>query len=309
MPTVIHVSPHPDDESIAATCTLLALQRHGWRVINYAVTLGRANDRKRREHELAQALSHTRLGDNPGFIHRTPDPPIGISRRDDLHRAARRLTDELQALVEAERADLIVGPHPRDGHHGHVAVARAIRETVWSATRPPVWWMWSIWQELTRPTLIASCDPRDLAISKIMLKEYEGENQRSDYLTGVENVRKANAVFGIEKALGWGSAPHVRLSKITQAELLTEVWVRRRLVHGLAKREWVIGRPRVLDAAKPLIGRWNDLDDHTILSPARFRRLVRPGVVSLLSQHVGWQKVMRSSAEPQVVPDLADRHR
>ena len=45
---VIHPHSHPDDESIAAPCTLLALKDAGWREVNFAASLGRPADRPRR---------------------------------------------------------------------------------------------------------------------------------------------------------------------------------------------------------------------------------------------------------------------
>jgi hypothetical protein len=300
MPTVIHVSPHPDDESIAAPCTLLALQRNGWKVINYAVGLGRESDRARRRQELERALSHTRIEGGKGWRNLTPVTPIGISRGDNLRAASQTLTHHLLKLIDDEHADLIVGPHPRDGHHGHVAVARAIRQALWSARRPPVWWMWSIWSDLLRPTLIVECHPDDLDTSILMLKEYAGENRRSDYVAGTRALRVTNAVFGIEKTLGWGSAPRERLAGIEQAELLTEIHVRRTRTLG-RPRAWMVARPRVLEPENALAAQWDKLDDFSILSPARFRQLLRPTALSWLSQSSWWQA--RSGAEPLPQPD------
>lgn len=268
MPTVIHVSPHPDDESIAAPCTLLHLQHAGWRVINLAVSLGRPSEHVRREEELAGALSVA------GFEHRMPAETIAISRTDDLRVACRALTAELAAVVEETGAELIVGPHPRDGHHGHVAVARAIRQFVWTSPRPVSWWMWSIWADLPRPTLIVECSIENLDTSERMLKEYRGENERNDYLAMHRAARVVNAVRGIEKALGFGAALNGRVKDISHAELLTELTVR--------DRTWMIGLPRVLDAVDGV--EWTRLRDYSILSPARFQHLFRPTVLSLMAR-------------------------
>ena len=303
MPTVLHVAPHPDDESIAAPCTLLALQRSGWKVVNYAVSLGRADDHDRRRQELEAAIGRTRVAGCTGFENLILDPPMSISRGDNLHDSAQRLTAKLTRLIEERQPDLVVGPHPRDGHHGHVTVARAIRQALWLSHHRVVWWMWSIWSDLPIPTLIVSCADEDLVTSELMLKEYRGENQRSDYSAGTQARRIANAAFGIEKTLGWGSAPQERLpSAITHAELLTEVEVWRPPL-GPRPRLWRIGHPRLLDPDNALAARWSILRDFSILTPARFRWLPRPTALSWRATH-RWPPI-RVGAEPMPVVDLA----
>ncbi len=133
MPTVLHVSPHPDDESIAAPCTLLALQEAGWRVVNFAAGFGRPAQHDRRREELRAALRFV------GFEHRESQAAPGISRGDNLNTAYRALAAELRLVVAETSADLVVGPHPRDGHHGHSTVARAIRKVVRNAPKPLTW--------------------------------------------------------------------------------------------------------------------------------------------------------------------------
>lgn len=242
-----------------------------------------------------------------GFENIILDPPARISRGDDLPRAAQRLTATLTKLIEERKPDLVVGPHPRDGHHGHVTVARAIRQILWSARHSPVWWMWSIWSDLPKPTLIVNCETDDLAISELMLKEYAGENRRSDYLAGTQARRVANAVFGIEKTLGWGSAPLQRMSStITHAELLTEVKVWRPILNT-RPRIWRVGQPRLLDPRDALATRWTMLRDFSILTPARFRWLPRPTALSWRSNHP-WPPI-HSGAEPVPVVDPAEEQK
>jgi LmbE family N-acetylglucosaminyl deacetylase len=255
--TVIHASPHPDDESIAAPCTLLALKDAGWRVINFAASLGRPADRPRRRRELEAALGLA------GFEHQESDARVGISRGDDLGAACRALTAELTGLVAETGAELVVGPHPRDKHHGHMTVARAVRQTVWQAERPITWWMWPLWVELSRPTLIVECADKHLQLSKEMLEQYEGENARNDYREMHEAARVVNAVRGAETVFGFGSARDARVAGIRRAELLTEVTVH--------KHRWMVGVPRVLDPNNASATRWERLDDLSILSSTRLR--------------------------------------
>ena len=44
--TVLHISPHPDDEALGAPATLLLLRRAGWRVVNAVVSLGHTDDHR-----------------------------------------------------------------------------------------------------------------------------------------------------------------------------------------------------------------------------------------------------------------------
>ena len=46
--TVLHLSPHPDDEVVGMPATLMALRDAGWRVVNLACGLGRPARHQRR---------------------------------------------------------------------------------------------------------------------------------------------------------------------------------------------------------------------------------------------------------------------
>lgn len=266
-PTVIHVSPHPDDESIGAPCALLTLHDAGWHVINLACSLGRPADQDRRRHELTAAL---KVADFEGV---TPEVPIPLSGADNAYQAVRRVSDELEALVARTGARLVVGPHPRDSHHAHATVAKAIRRVVRRSHGRIVWWMWSIWADLPRPTLVVNCTEDYLDRSEQMLSEHSGENGRNDYLAMHRAIRRVNAVRGMEKVLGFGSAPRQELQIADHVELLTEVTVQ--------KRAWMIGSARVLDPDHPLKSEWTELDDWSLMSSTRLRPLYRPALVGI----------------------------
>ena len=129
-PTVLSVSPHPDDELFGAGATLMTLRDAGWRVVNLACSLGRPADRARRRAELEQACRTAR------FELVIPDelPPIG--RDDDLGLAQRVLGGTIASARRRFGAELIIGPSPHDAHHGHEVVGRAIRDAVESAGEP-----------------------------------------------------------------------------------------------------------------------------------------------------------------------------
>lgn len=250
MPTVVHVAPHPDDESLAVPCTLLALRDAGWTVVNVAAGLGRPGDHERRAAELDAALAVA------GFrSERSPSLP-GLSRDDDLAGAASVLAVELAEIVARHGAELVVGPHPLDGHHGHVAVGAAIRRLLESLERPPIWWMWSLWRELPRPTLMVDCHADHLAVAGTMLEQYTGENSRNDYREVLVPMRVVHAVLGTEKVFGYGATRAAVAPGITHAELLTEVAVR--------DGTWCVGAPRVLDPGD-VATVWAPLDDLAIL--------------------------------------------
>ena len=256
MPTVVHVSPHPDDESLGAPCTLLSLRDLGWRVVNVAAGLGRPADHERRRAELTAALrvagfTYEESPSLPGSPAATTSPVPAI------------LTRELAGIVERHDAELVIGPHPHDGHHGHETVARAIRQLVWTSRAPADLVDVAALGRSPRPTLMVPCGEDHLRTSARMLDQHAGENDRNDYRALQTSMRVANAVRGVETVFGFGSARGDAAS-VTSAELLTEVTAHR--------HRWFVGRPRMLDQP----GEWAPLDDLSILSSARLRPLYRP---------------------------------
>ncbi len=127
--------------------------------------------------------------------------------------------------------------------------------------------MWSVWADLPRPTLIVDCPPKYLDISTEMLQHHAGENGRNDYVAMHVPIRRVNAIRGIEKALGYGTAAVEQLGRVEHAELLTEVTV----IH----HRWKVGATRLLDPMD-IDTTWADLDDLSILSSTRMRPLYRP---------------------------------
>src|SRR3954465_12741420 len=95
--TVLHVAPHPDDETLGAPATLRALREGGERVVNLLVSLGRPADHARRRAEAREAA---RRLDGELIVH---EPPLAISTRDDRATAQATLTATLRELLDRER--------------------------------------------------------------------------------------------------------------------------------------------------------------------------------------------------------------
>jgi hypothetical protein len=168
------------------------------------------------------------------------DPPLALSRADDLAAAQRRLAGEVARLAVAEGAEVVVAPSPHDGHHAHEAVGRAARDALEGLAAPPVLWLWGLWADLPLPTLLAGFGADRLAAVLHVLEAHAGELSRNDYRALVRGRAEAAAVLGAERVFGFG-APR---RPAPFAELLTEA------VHR--DGAWRAGRPRELDPASPL---------------------------------------------------------
>jgi LmbE family N-acetylglucosaminyl deacetylase len=222
--TVLHISPHPDDEVIGAGATLLALRDTGHHIINLAVTLGSdERERPRRLHEVQTACARA------GFELVVHDP-------------GRDLAAAVQALIAERGADLVVAPSPHDGHPGHEAVGRAARDAVAAgrgADPPPRLWLWGLWADLPRPTLYHAFDEVLMRQATYVLEAHAGELERNDYRGLLRARATANRVLGAERVFGWGAPGRDQ----PFAELLTEA--------VLGEDDWWTTTPRALDLARP----------------------------------------------------------
>lgn len=233
--TVLHLSPHPDDELIGAPATLMALRDAGCRVVNLACGLGRPEEQPRREAELREACRRAR------FEIRVPDGPIGLSRGDDLTAAQAELTSLILEAIEEEEPTIVASPHPHDRHHAHEVVARAVRDALLQRhARPPRWWMWGLWGDLPLPTIATAFDRARLKEIFAALEAYAGELKRNDYRRLVQGRAEMNASLGPELVFGFGSSG----TRAGYIELLTETM----LVDG----RWMLGSACWLDPASPL---------------------------------------------------------
>lgn len=232
--TVLHVSPHPDDEAIGAGATLMALRDAGHRVVNLAASLGRPSDHDRRRTELEEACRRA------AFELLVHDPPLAMSEGDDLAAAEAALELTLGGLVPELGVGLVVSSSPHDGHHAHEAVGRAVARALRGTPAPPPWWMWGLWDDLPLPTVVTLFEEPRLEELLDALAAHVGELERNDYRAMVAGRAAMNRVLGMEKAFGFGSEGVMA----AYAELLTEAI--------LAGGTWHAGVPRVLRPEAPL---------------------------------------------------------
>ena len=224
---VVHVSPHPDDEAVAAAMTLAALADHGWHVVNLLLSTGRPGDRERRRAEAATAA------DRAGY-------ELAVVSDD----AASRTADcraAVDTALDRYRPALVLSPQPHDAHPTHERVGAAVRDVIAARAEPPVWWMWGLWAELAAPTLYVPFGESDVARAIAVLECYPGELARNDYRRVLRGRASAQTVLGSERVFGFGTPA---AGEAPYAELLTEA-VRR-------DGEWYAGPRRVLDLARPL---------------------------------------------------------
>ena len=233
----LHFSPHPDDELVGAPATLMALRDAGYRVVNCACSLGRPEQRERREAELREAC---RLA---GFELRLPSHPEVISAGDDFAAAQAGLQALASEAIADLAPDVVLSPGPHDRHRGHEVVARAVRDALRELPgEAPPWWMWGLWGGLEMPTLATTFGVDRLEEILVALAAHEGELERRDYRRLVRARAEASALLAPELLFGFGTPVD---ADAPYAELLTEVV----LGDGL----WCLGSVRWLDPVEPVV--------------------------------------------------------
>ena len=214
----------------------MALRDAGHRVVNVACSLGRPEQRARREAELREAC---RLA---GFELRLPAKPVPISRDSDPAAAHAELKElALKAITDLDPR-IVLSPGPGDRHHGHRLVAGAVQDAISErGPAPPPLWMWALWGPLPQPTLGTLFDQARLEEILTALDAHRSELARNDFRRLVRGRAEMNAVLAAELLFGFGAET---LPNASYAELLTEV--------VYADDRWLLGRPRWLDAGRPL---------------------------------------------------------
>jgi LmbE family N-acetylglucosaminyl deacetylase len=232
--TVVHVSPHPDDEALGAPATLLLLRRAGWHVVNAVVGLGRTDQRERRRAEAVDAAQRA------GFVLSLPHEPFAISSDDDLASVEPLIATWLARVLDDERPAVVMSPSPHDAHPGHEVVARATRSAIERMPDPVPWWTWGLWADLPAPNVYVPFDDDVLTKAHHLLGAYESELARNDYARLLEARAVANAVLGSERVFGFGSD---RASTAPYAEVIAD--------QRFADDGWIPGPTRTFDPGNP----------------------------------------------------------
>jgi LmbE family N-acetylglucosaminyl deacetylase len=205
--TVLHLSPHPDDEVLGAGATLLGLRDAGHRIINLACSLGRPDQHERRRAEVTDACERA------GFELVIHDPPLALSLDDDAFAARKLLGATVERLIADERVDLLISPDRDDAHHAHKTVAAVAR------TAGVTWWTWGLWRDLARPTIFSPFGDRRLAELQHVLAAHRGEVDRNDYHDLLRARAISARILGAERVFGFGSP---RRAEEPYAELLAD---------------------------------------------------------------------------------------
>jgi LmbE family N-acetylglucosaminyl deacetylase len=171
--TVVVVSPHPDDETLALGGLLHDLVYAGWGVRLASITDGEAaypnvtGLASIRQSELASAL--TRLGLGPAVTVCPLGFPDGAVAE---HVAA--LAARLVPLMAG--ASWVLAPWPEDGHPDHEAAARAARTVAVafqiSIRFYPVWaWHWAYPGTPSAERMLSGAERWDLSPTAVTAKE------------------------------------------------------------------------------------------------------------------------------------------
>jgi LmbE family N-acetylglucosaminyl deacetylase len=234
--TILHLAPHPDDESIGAPATLLELQANGHHVINYPCSFGREEQVETRRAEVEEACRRA------GFELDHGARGFPLSSGDDLAAAQRRHTEEVRERIVGRQVDVLVAPSPHDGHHGHEVVGRAACAAIEACgDRTPRLWLWGLWADLPWPTLYVGFDESRLDEVVHVLEAHASQLARNDYRQVVRGRALANRALGAERIFGYGSATR---GQHPLAEVLTEAVLR--------NGRWLANPARELDPRAPL---------------------------------------------------------
>jgi LmbE family N-acetylglucosaminyl deacetylase len=234
--TLLHLSPHPDDELAGMPATLMALRDAGWRIVNLACGLGRPEQHERRLAELEEACRRA------GFELRLCDPPLALSADDDLGAAEVTLVERLARLLPELSPSLVCAPSPHDGHLAHELVGRAARRALESFAGPvPHLWLWGVWADLPFPTLVVPFDRPRLDEIRLALAAHASELVRLPIDRLLEARAIVSAAAGEERVHGSGVASDPDLEL---AELICEV--------ALTPAGWQLGRARRFTAEAPI---------------------------------------------------------
>jgi LmbE family N-acetylglucosaminyl deacetylase len=211
-PCCLVFSPHPDDEALVGGLALRLRQRHGWRVVNVAVTLGSRPERRTARWDEAQACC--------AYLGFELVSPVGVAGR-----ALERITPEAAradpahwagavqaaaALLRRFQPRAVLAPHAQDGHPTHVGTHGLVRDALaacGSAIDAHLFWS-EYWATQAEPRLRLELDPAEVAQLVTACALHAGEVARHPYHLLLPALLTDSARRGTELVGALGSASH-----------------------------------------------------------------------------------------------------
>lgn len=237
-------SPHPDDECIVGALPLRLRQEAGWRVTNVAVTLGSKPERREARWRELQAACELLGFDNMRLTEQglAQVRPETEAQSPQLWRAHVRCVAE---LLQEQRPDLVLCPHPGDGIATHIGVHQLLTEALQEAGSSAVLAQTEFWATMDAPNWMVETGVDDSARLVQALACHVGEIARNPYHLRLPAWLADNVRRGGERIAGPGSeVPDFGFATLY------------RLSHWLQGRPQQDLTPRLCSASTALDGRW-----------------------------------------------------
>jgi hypothetical protein len=201
-PVAMVCSPHPDDEVITGALAL-RLRREGWRVVNLAITLGSAKERK--EARRAELEACCRL---LGFELQIAGGELGLdhirleTRREDPT-AWGMAVMAVATQFQRWKPKVVMLPHAADHHPTHIGTHWLARDGLTACRLLERTWLveTEFWGAMAEPNLLVSSSLEELAILLGGLRQHVGEVARNPYHLRLpawmsDNVRRGSELLG-----------------------------------------------------------------------------------------------------------------